>query len=62
MLGFILRMVSILVQHAMTGLQTPDASVSPTRSAIVDEILSEIAPYLVNLPFISMEGLPQPKI
>lgn len=55
MLGFIQRVAHILVQHVTTGLQTLIASVTPIGSPSVDVILSSIAPYLVALPFMSME-------
>lgn len=48
-------MVSFLVQHAMTGLQTLDTSMTPTISPSINEILPRVVPYLVTLPIMSME-------
>lgn len=56
MLGFFQRVAPTLVQHTTSGIQTLDEYVTTTGSPIIDEVLSGIAPPLVTLPFMSMEG------
>lgn len=45
-----------MVQHTTFGLHTLDAYVTTMGFLNADKVLLRITPYIVTLPFVSMEG------